>query len=279
MTLAFLNVAAGATTARIAAFFLLAASGACAVTPSGPRGPLMGRGVELATALSYATTRGEATTATGSSISGPVDWFYVPGLDGAGLEARVSPLEYVDLGGQVNLTGGGLDVRVGLPARDGLQLAANVAAGLETGAAGLVEDTKSRRSQWLRLEIYPRLISTERLWLVLALGLNHGAFYHSVPIHSSPVYLEVEGLSLIRRETRLETSIGLFYAPGKRTGIVGTMLLTINPYFVLDAKSPSGPCDGCDSGVVSYRQEWGFVVVTRFAIHLAPGATLLRLRR
>ena len=67
----------------------------------------------------------------------------------------------------------------------------------------------------------------------------------------------------LRRETRLETSIGAFLYPEPRA----SLLITVSPYFVLDAGPPQAVCSGCQP-LASYRQEWGFVVVTRFALHL-----------
>ena len=200
---------------------LALAASACAAAPPGPRGPLMGPGIELATDWSYAYGPGEATLDDGTSRR---------------LEGRLSPLKWVDVGGQIGWIGGGADARIGLPAVDGRWLAFDLAAGFETGEAGFFKETKPTRATWLRLAAYPLLPSPRDDGLA--------------PSH----------VQTIRRETRLETSIGVFYAPAR----FATVQLTVNPYFVLDAGSPERACDAC--AIAGYRQQWGIVAVTRLAL-------------
>lgn len=258
------------TIARLVSLCALAMCGACAVTPPGPRGPLLGRGISIASDVSYAASRGQATAVPGYSTGGRTDTFTPWGADGpltsGGLEGRISPIRWFDVGGQVSLTGGGLDVRAGLPVLEGMPIAANVAAGFETGDVSFFNDTKLRRSRWLRLEVYPRLPVAWNAWLVLAVGYDSGNFYREVPNRPPHVYDSLPSLRVMRRESRLETSIGAFVkSAGPRAG---SILLSVNPYFVLDAGPPTGPCTNCVSDVTAYRQQWGLVVVARYAFHL-----------
>ena len=109
-------------------------------------------------------------------------------------------------------------------------------------------------------------IDREHTHLVLAVGIDFGRFYHELS-HPRATATSADGLSapsalqLIRREARLETSIGLFLQQGR----FGSVLVTMNPYFVLAAKDPSIPCDGCDP-LAGYRERWGIVVVFKAAL-------------
>ncbi len=242
----------------------------CAAAPAGPRGPLLGPGVEVATDLSYAFGHGEATLPSGSRVAGGADTFWSPvTVLPRRLEGRLSPIHWLDVGGEIGWLGGGIEVRVGRRAIEGRSLALNLAGGLETGEVGPFKDTKPTNSQWIRLEAYPAWAlpaDDARTRLVLALGFNFGRFYHELSYPRSAATV-ADGLSapsalqLIRRETRLETSIGLF----RQRGRFGSVLFTVNPYFVLKAGDPSVPCDGCDP-LAAYRERWGIVVVFRVAL-------------
>jgi hypothetical protein len=240
----------------------------CAVAPTGPRGPLLGRGFDVGTELSYATGRGDATLPAGYSTGGPADTYWTPGsVATGGIEARLSPAPYFDVGGQISLTGGGMDLRLGLPALDGRALAVNVAGGIETGRVGLFDDTRPRRSRWVRLELYPRLPTTRRAWLVFAAGFDAGTFYHEVADHPPHVYGGVYGdIQIVRPESRLESSIGAFFLAGRNPA--ASVIVTVDPYFVLDAGAPIAPCAGCQSQAAAYRQDWGIMIVSRFAMHV-----------
>jgi hypothetical protein len=245
---------------------LALAASACAAAPPGPRGPLMGPGIELATDWSYAYGPGEATLDDGTSTRGGADYYWSDvAVFPRRLEGRLSPLKWVDVGGQIGWIGGGADARIGLPAIDGRWLAFDFAAGFETGEAGFFKETKPTRAKWLRLETYPLLpIPRQQVRLILAVGVDFGMFHHELADPRPEVEFN-DGLApshvqTIRRETRLETSIGVFYAPAR----FATVQLTVNPYFVLDAGSPERACDAC--AIAGYRQQWGIVVVTRLAL-------------
>jgi hypothetical protein len=241
----------------------------CAAAPPGPRGPLMGPGADLALDYSYAYGPGEATLDDGSWARGGADYYWSPvAIFPRRFEARISPVDWVDLGGQIGWIGGGADARIGLPAVDGRWLAFNIAAGFETGEAGPFKETKPLRSKWLRLEAYPLLpFKRQHVRLVFAAGIDFGLFHHELPDPRPEIGFNdgwgPADVQTIRRETRLETSVGMFYAPVR----FATVLLTISPYFVLDAGSPERNCDACT--IAGYRQDWGIVIVSRLALRRA----------
>jgi hypothetical protein len=239
----------------------------CASAPPGPRGPLMGPGIEVATDWSYAYGPGEATVADGSTSKGGADYYWSSfAIFPRRLEARLSPIKWVDIGGQIGWLGGGADIRVGLPALEGTPVAFNLAAGFETGEAGFFKETKPLRSRWLRLEAYPLVpLPGRKNRLVLAAGVNFGQFHHELPDPRPQVgFSDAWGPSdvqTIRSETRVETSIGLFL-PAR----FASALITVSPYYVIDAGTPRMDCDACTIAV--YKQSWGVVLVSRFALRL-----------
>jgi len=226
----------------------------------------MGRGAEVALDYSHAYGAGAATLDDGSSTKGSADYYWSPvTIFPRRFEARVSPVDWVDLGGQIGWIGGGADARIGIPAIDGRRLALNLAAGFETGDAGPFKETKPTSAKWLRLEAYPLLpFKRQHVRLVFAAGVDFGMFFHALRDPRPQVGFDdtwgPADVQTIRRETRLETSFGLFYAPIR----FATVLLTVSPYLVLDAGSPERNCDACT--IAGYRQEWGVVIVSRLAL-------------
>jgi hypothetical protein len=242
----------------------------CAAAPAGPRGPLLGRGIEAATDLSFTSARGDATLMEGTTTTGRAADTYVdmaPVIPRR-LEARISPVSWADIGGQLGWLDGGADIRVGLPASDRWPLAVDLAAGFATGRLGPFHDTKLQRSRWLRLEVYPRLSTGE--WgtsLVLALGLNVGDFYHELPDPTPPEGTHFPtvpaSVNLIRQETRLEGSLGLFFLSDVDGAF--SLLITASPYKVLDVGAIGPACGDCLAEIATYRESWGVVLVSRFA--------------
>jgi hypothetical protein len=238
----------------------------------------MGPGLEGAVDWSFAYGRASATLTDGNTTAGGADnyWGNLT-MFPRRLEARLSPIKWMDLGGQLGWLDGGADVRVGLPALEGSPLALDLSAGFIAGGAGLFQDTKAQSSRWLRLEAYPRLRGpAPDIFLVLALGLNAGDFYHQVPDprpDTDPGDANWGGGSIgfYRHETRLETSAGMFLTGHTGGRFAGSVLVTVSPYFVLDAGPPvaSPACTDCPTDIASYRHSWGVVVVSRFAFHLA----------
>lgn len=260
------------TSLRLGSICALSMLLGCAAAPAGPRGPLMGPGVEIATDMSYAYGRGDLTTPDGTRATGSADDLGNPlTIFPRRLEGRVSPVEWMDVGGQLGWLDGGLDLRLGLPAQPGRFIAFALAAGYDWGSGGVVPDTDLTRSKWIRLEAYPSLDRRAgRAWLVIAAGLDSGTFYHEVadpnPPDSPEGNYRQSAFSLIRQETRLETSIGVFGTTGARKGGGGSFLFSVTPYFVLDGGPPEVTCAGCTAEASAYRQSWGIVAVARFAL-------------
>jgi len=232
----------------------------------------MGPGVEIATDLSYAYGRGDLTTPEGTKANGSADDLGTPvTFFPRRLEGRVSPVEWMDVGGQVGWLDGGVDLRLGLPGDPSRLIAFNLAAGYDWGSGGLIPDTSLARSKWIRLEAYPSLDRLNgRARLVLAAGLDSGTFYHEVADPNPPDSPEGDyrqpAFSLIRHETRLETSVGVFGTTGGGKGGGGSFLFSVSPYFVLDAGPPEATCAGCTAEASAYRQGWGIVAVARYAL-------------
>jgi hypothetical protein len=231
----------------------------------------MGPGVEIATDLSYAYGQGDVTTPDGTRASGSADDLGSPlTIVPRRLEGRVSPIKWMDVGGQVGWLDGGVDLRLGLPAEPGRLIAFNLAAGYDWGSGGVVPDTNLARSRWVRLEAYPALDPlVGRVRLVLAAGLDSGTFYHEVAYPLPPDAPEGNyrqpAYSLIRHETRLETSAGIFAATGTGKSAIASFLFSVSPYFVLDSGAPQATCASCANQASAYREGWGMVFVSRFA--------------
>jgi hypothetical protein len=228
----------------------------------------MGPGAEIALDYSYAYGQGAAVLDDGSRTAGRADYYWSQlAVIPRRLEARISPVAWMDVGGQIGWVDGGANVRIGLPARPGDSRAFQLAAGFDTDEAGLYKDWKAAGSKWVRLEAYPLLpLPGGKTRLVLAGGIDFGLFHHELddprpPEHVSDVGLNLTTIRIIRRETRLETSVGLFI-PGRFV----SALITVSPYFVVDADNP-------DKNelypIASYRQSWGIAFVSRLALRHA----------
>jgi hypothetical protein len=144
-------------------------------------------------------------------------------------------------------------------------LALNLAAGYATGSVGAFKQAHATRSRWVRLEAYPLIPNADRaVRLVLAIGLNAGTFYHELPdTRPDEGFCDTlcrDVIGTVRRETRLETSAGIFLH-----GRPATFVLTATPYFVLDAGAPQALNPDADVPS-SYRQSWGVVFVGRWAL-------------
>jgi hypothetical protein len=176
-------------------------------------------------------------------------------------EARVAPLDWFDVGGDIGWTGGGADLRLGLPGNPERVWAGNIAAGLRSGELGPFKATKATRSQWLRLEAYP-LIAGRYGRLVLAGGAHWGTFYHQLNTGRDPEDdgdgLTFDAVQVVRREVRIETAIGYH----QQLENVVSVMFAAEPYCVVD----SGPavesaCAGCETA--DFRQSFGVVFVLR----------------
>jgi hypothetical protein len=254
-------------TIAVAGLVLLLAG--CASAPPGPRGPLLGPGIEVATDYSYAYGAGSVELPDGTRSSGSADnyWSALTILPRR-LEGRLSPVKWLDIGGQLGWLDSGADLRVGVPAAPERSWAFDLAAGFDTGRGGLFEDTKPTRSRWLRLEAYPSLPNPQlHTRLVLAAGADFGTFLHQLG-DPRPQTTFSDGwgpaaIQVVRTETRLEGSVGVFVYPG----VVGSFMLTINPYVTVDSGAPETSCHACQP-IASYAEDWGIVLVMRLALRV-----------
>lgn len=250
---------------RLAFSLLFSSLIGCAAVPPGPRGPLLGNGVQAATDFALGLSSARAVREDGFTARGTSDHYASPAaLIPQRLELRFSPVEWLDFGGDTSWLDGGGDVRIGYAAKPSRALAGHLAFGFRAGLFGEVESTLNTGAAWIRAEAYPLLLQpTGRL--MLALGVNSGKFYHQINIgergpadpKDAPAAIEV-----MRRELRLETAVGYFVQQYR-----GSMLVAIEPYFVVDA-SPvrASSCDPCER--VDYEQGFGVMLLARFALHI-----------
>ena len=250
---------------RLAFLVLFSLLCGCAAVPPGPRGPLLGNGVQAATDFALGLSAARATRRDGFTASGTSDHYFGPAaVIPQRLELRFSPIEWLDFGADTSWLDGGADARIGYAAKPSRDWAGHLAFGIRAGLFGEVEDTLYTGAAWIRAEAYPLLLPpTGRL--MLSLGLNSGKFYHQINIDErgpgdavgAPAAIEV-----MRRELRVETGVGYFVQQYR-----GSMLVAIEPYFVADASpvraSSCGPCERVD-----YEQAFGVMLVARFAVHI-----------
>jgi hypothetical protein len=252
----------------IAAIFGLQLVG-CATGSPGPRGPLLGPGVEISEDIAAGFGPSTVDLADGTHANGLADNTTAATAVGLlrGVEGRLSPIKWCDVGGRVGWIGSGLDVRLGRPAAPDVTWAFAVDAGFETGRAALMDDFKGLRSRWVRLELYPWVPlfpadSTMSLRLVIAAGVNTGTFYRALPDPRNRP--GAQDISVLRPETRIEGSLGAVFFPPR----LGVVMLTANPYLVAHAGTPAPRCQGCDA-IASYSHSWGVLVTLHLALRRA----------
>lgn len=263
------GVRGGSPSRLIAAIFGLQLVG-CATGSPGPRGPLLGPGIEISADLAAGSGPGAVDLADGTHASGMEshDTGQSPFLGlWRGAEGRLSPIKWCDLGGRVGSIGSGLDVRLGRPAAPDVTWAFAVDAGFETGRAALVNDFRGVRSRWARIEVYPLAQvfpadSTMSMRFVFAAGINTGTFFHALTDPRDQLYHS--NITLLRPETRVEGSLGAVLLPPR----LGEVMLTANPYLVAHAGTPAPRCQGCDA-IVGYGHSWGVVVILHLSLRRA----------
>jgi len=229
----------------------------CVAAPPGPRGPLRGAGIEGAFDMSLALNSAQAVREDGTTVSGSSDHYssdfaVVPRR----LELRLSPIDWMDIGGDIGWLDGGLDFRLGVPDYPSRVFAGNVAIGIRSGQPGFFRDTQPARSTWARLEAYP-LVGAPDQRLLLSIGAHTGTFYHE--LGGAGVFGDW-ATQVMRREVRIEGGFGFFTAR-----YAGSLLLALEPYVVVDSGAAlASGCPGCDT--VRYHQDWGCVLVLRLAL-------------
>lgn len=237
----------------------------CAAVPPGPRGPLLGNGVQVATDFVLPLSAAEATRADGYTARGTSDHYFSPVVViPQRLELRFSPVEWLDFGADTSWIDGGGDARLGYAAKPSRAWALHLAFGFRSGVFGEAENTLNTGSGWARIEAYP-LLRPPTGRLLLALGVNAGKFYHQINIDErgpGDPDDELPAIEVMRREVRLEAAVGYFVQQHR-----GSMLLALEPYLVVDTgpvrASACGPCEAVD-----YHQSFGLVLVGRFALHV-----------
>jgi len=237
----------------------------CAAVPPGPRGPLLGNGVQVATDFVLPLSAAKATRDDGFTARGTSDHYFSPvAVIPQRLEFRLSPVEWLDFGADTSWIDGGGDVRIGYAAKPSRAWAGHLAFGFRSGFFGEVENTLHTGSGWARVEAYP-LLRPPTGRALLALGVNLGKFYHQINIDERSAgdpEDELPAIEVMRRELRLEAALGYFVQQHR-----GSMLLAIEPYLVADASpvraSACGPCEAVD-----YEQSFGVMLVGRFALHI-----------
>jgi hypothetical protein len=250
---------------RLSFFALLVPLFGCAAVPPGPRGPLLGNGVQAATDFALGVSSARATREDGFTARGTSDHYFAPtAIIPQRLELRLSPVEWLDFGADTSWLDGGADARVGYAAKPSRTWAGHLAFGFRAGLFGEVENTLNSGAVWFRVEAY-RLLLPPTGRLMLALGLDSGKFYHQINIDEhgpGDPKDEPAAIEVMRREVRLETAVGYFVQQHR-----GSMLLAIEPYFVVDSSpvraSSCGPCERVD-----YEQAFGVMLVGRFALHI-----------
>jgi hypothetical protein len=230
----------------------------------------MGPGVKLATDWSVAFSHARLERAGQPDVSGSSDHFYanLPLLPRR-VEARVSPVSWMDLGLELGWLEAGANLRFGVPSKVGKLFAGNVALGATSSASSPFKDTKKAYSVWARTEFYP-LLSDARSGAkvtshrgVLSLGVDVGSFYHqlqlAVPNDTGESY-GPSWLALVRDEARLEGAIG-YTAVSERASV----LVALEPYAAIDLNTDPARCSRCSS----YQQSWGLVLVLNLAVFVS----------
>jgi hypothetical protein len=225
---------------------LACVTASCAAAPPGPRGPLSEAGAQFAVDWSVAAGSVRYRDPRGTSTTGTGDYYGLNfPIPPRRLEARLAPVSWADIGGDLGWIDGGVDVRFGVPSAAGRFWAANLALGLRSGKPGPFHTTKGTYSYWGRLEAYPLLhesrdasgvIDSHRG--VIALGLDSGVFFHqlALPPTDTDFYVGPDDQPIRRRELRLETAIGYCVRPRSGAGV----LLGLEPYWVLRGDDGSG---------------------------------------
>jgi hypothetical protein len=240
----------------------------CAAAPPGPRGPLSEAGAQFAVDWSVAVASAKYREAGRAPTNSTADYYGLNfPIPPRRLEARLAPVSWADIGGDMGWIDGGVDVRFGLPSAPGRFWAGNVAFGLRSGRGGPIPETRGTHGYWVRLEAYPLLheshgargaLDSHRG--VLSLGLDSGVFLHQVELPAKSIDSSddesfdfgPDTQTILRRELRLEAAIGYCVKPHNGAGV----LLGIEPYWVLRGDDGGGgPAES------SYRQSWGVVFV------------------
>jgi hypothetical protein len=225
----------------------------------------------MATDWSIALSHARLEREGGSDLEGTSDHYWSNlALPPRRIELRVSPVSFADVGADIGWLDGGLDLRIGVPARRGELWAGNLAFGVRSGEAGPFKDTKRTYSYWARTELYPLLNESggalqKSRRAVLSLGLNVGAFYHQLDRPASASEEDEDGLGfhavqLIRDELRVEAAAGVVLLNER-----ASVLIALEPYLAFDLETDSDSCGVC----ARYHQRTGIALVFDVALFVS----------
>jgi hypothetical protein len=209
----------------------------------------------------------DSTPAT-SVRDATADHFPIPMIHRIG--ARFAPTSYFDFAADVALNEAGIEARIGLPERtDPFPFA--VTGGYRRGWEPYMRTQYDPEFVYGRIEVYPLLASNadRDLYGVLTGGLSYGNRFHSVTLPSqfenpdSMIHIGSPQLEILRRETRVEATIGLTSHP-VRSLPLGLFFM---PYVVAN-RNPQilqlgGEGAGYGHQFVGYQQDFGFVVAVQ----------------
>jgi hypothetical protein len=252
----------------------LGAASGCALTETGPGGPLRPATVtQIQPSLAFAYGRASATVG-GSRVSGNAQ-NGGPITQGLPLPLRIAVRQSlgsaVEVSGDIGWADSGAELRAGVPDDSDLPPLA-IAAGVRRGA-DLFSIGERTWEGHVRVELYPDISRAEdgSARLMLSAGVSFGSFVHDLALPDSDRVtggdspdIEPFGALIVRRETRLDLGIGI-YRPGLRGGIA----LTLLPWILLTSSAPTKMvCSSCvpNLTVTDFSQSWGLSLV------LTPGA-------
>jgi hypothetical protein len=236
----------------------------CVAAPPGPRGPLLGNGVQAGGDFALAISHARGTREDGETQRGTSDHYLsAVTLAPQRLEFRLSPVRFLDFGADTSWLDAGADARIGYWAKPGTPWAGHVALGFRAGELSQFVTTKPTASGWARVEAYPLLYGPNGR-LLLSLGTHFGSFYHQIgtgaPDDPSDDPDMPDPIQVIRREVRIESAVGYHFQQHR-----ASFLLALEPYFVADAgPARASACSGCET--VDFRQDFGFLLLARVAV-------------
>lgn len=253
---------------------LLLASG-CISSSGIPGGPLpRGGGFTVngafAAPIGIANADVRSTSVSSTKVrDATADHAPLPMLDRAGV--RIAPTSYFDLATDIGLNELGVEARAGLPERS-YPFPFAITGGYRRGWEPYMTSKFTPEFAYGRLEVYPLFWSdAERdIYGVFTGGASYGNRFHSLSLpdnfhvqHDMSIEIGAPQLQVLRRETRLEATLGVQARP-IRSLPLGFYFM---PYVVAnrDPRVLQTGLDGADSStqLVRYQQNFGFIVAVQ----------------
>jgi hypothetical protein len=257
----------------------LLVAGCAAITSAGPVGPMRsGTTTQLAAAWGYAygpataTVSGNTVKGNGQATIGGTTSIFAPLTVGF----RQALSEVAEVSAELGQVDSGMRLRIMLP-EGPTAPPCNLSFEARTGK---VSFDPIGSYQWsAAFEIYPDVTPRNSLpqkRLTLSLGIAGGVFEHQLN-YPFGYGTDVEDLSVepsmtvLRPEVRVQTAVGIYLGGGKNEGTS----ITVAPWFLLSAGSPTATCVRCESpaaafSLTSYSQSWGAALI------LTPSYSWLR---